>query len=131
MAKNKKPEVKTSLPASVKKAARNSAPPKTPAVTETKTKPHRLNIESLLDIKDRAIVHPEEIKIGSFTGSRETFDFILRGLGVELEEGAKRHDKGNFLYGIAFMIEEKVPFGKVIVQDPKGKILQTITVAEI
>jgi hypothetical protein len=131
VAKNKKPEVKTSLPASVKKAARNSSPPSAPAVTETKARPHRLNIESLLDVKDRAIIHPEEIQIGSFTASRETFDFILKGLGVELEDGAKRHDKGNFLYGIAFVIDAKVPFGKVVVQDPKGKILQTLNVAEI
>ena len=112
----------TSLPASVK-AAKKSESVKVPSV--------RINMEMILNARDRATVHPEEYQIGSFRAAATTLDAILKHLGVrnsEIDQDLETKDA--FLFGIKMISDNKTPFGKVVICDPKGKVLETVTVAE-
>lgn len=116
----KKSAVKTSLPPSLKKSASKATNP--PVVK--KAPEIRINLEQLLNIRERATLHPEEITIGRFGMSEKTRTAVLNHLGINIAE----YD--GYLYGYRVFLSERLEFGKIQVCAPDAEILNTLTVIE-
>lgn len=113
---------KTSLPPSIKKSISNktSAPP-----AEKKETPVHVNLDPLLDIRDRAQIHPEEIKIQSFRMNDKTRGLVLKAIGIKVEE----YD--GYLYGYRVVASEGVAYGKINVMcGEDSEITNVLTVIE-
>lgn len=115
MAKKKAPH-KTPKP---KKEAPEKAPQE---VTEKKVS---VSVANLIALKDRAILRPEEIKIGYFEASKKTIEKVFEFVAGIAYEG---HEC--FLWGIRTVENERVVFGVVSVLDPKGNVIQNVRVVE-
>ena len=113
--------IETSLPPSLKKAGIKSAP------SQPKEKPAtiQINVDPLVEIVNRSTIKPEEIQIGAFGMSEKTRAMILAHLEIQVS------DYEGYLYGVRVFLNEKIALGKVQVCDPKAKILQTLTVADV
>lgn len=106
-----------------------SVSPAEPVAVQEPRKNLKLNLEILLDFKDKAIVHPEKLQIGAFKASLETLEFIFTGMGVPFSTIQSQHVVPSYLWGIKLITDENMPFGKVAVLDPKLHVVDSTNVS--